>query len=232
MGQVVGPAEMVREFHEAFGLPAADTPRQAGTKLGGQRHRMLASEVRELLIAVCEGKLAHIAQELADCVYVLYGTALTYGIDLDAVIAEVHAANMTKLDDFDHAILIDGKVQKGPNYRPPNVAEVLARQQARAPEEGRGFGPEHRLTVLSGEFVDVGGELTRYELAHPADCNGLAYGERCSLDAPGDDRIGWPSAPGEYTICSWSSKDWTDSGYEYDAGVQWEPVNSETEAVR
>jgi len=51
--------------------------------------------------AVRGGRQDAIAQELADLVYVAYGTALAYayGIDLDAVIEEVHRANMSKLGD-------------------------------------------------------------------------------------------------------------------------------------
>lgn len=38
-----------------------------------------------------------IAGPLADIVYVAYGTAVTYGIDLDMVLAGVHRSNMSKL---------------------------------------------------------------------------------------------------------------------------------------
>ena len=41
--------------------------------------------------------LSGVADALADIVYVAYGTAHVYGIDLDAVLDEVHASNMTKL---------------------------------------------------------------------------------------------------------------------------------------
>jgi len=49
--------------------------------------------------AVRGGRPEEIAQELGDLVYVAYGAALAYGIDLDAVIEEVHRANMSKLGD-------------------------------------------------------------------------------------------------------------------------------------
>ncbi len=46
------------------------------------------------------GRQEEIAQKLADLVYVAYGTALVaYGIDLDAVIEQVHRADMSKLGD-------------------------------------------------------------------------------------------------------------------------------------
>jgi predicted HAD superfamily Cof-like phosphohydrolase len=59
-------------------------------------------------------------------VYVAYGTAWSYGIDLDAVIDEIHASNMSKLDDDGNPIYRkDGKVLKGPSYFPPDLKEVL-----------------------------------------------------------------------------------------------------------
>lgn len=122
---------MVREFHAAFGLDAADTPALIGAGLAWQRQRLLVSEVGEVADAVTDNDLAGIAQELADVVYVAYGTALAYGIDLDAVLAVVHAANMTKLDADGKPIVVGGKVLKGPHYRPPNVAGVLARSLRR-----------------------------------------------------------------------------------------------------
>jgi predicted HAD superfamily Cof-like phosphohydrolase len=57
------------------------------------------------------------------------GTALVYGIDLDAVIAEIHRANMTKLGpDGMVARRAAGKVLKGDHYRAPDVGAVLRRQ--------------------------------------------------------------------------------------------------------
>lgn len=61
-------------------------------------------------------------------VYVAYGTALSYGIDLDAVLAEVHRSNMSKLGADGRPIhREDGKAMKGPGYTPPDIAAVLGR---------------------------------------------------------------------------------------------------------
>ena len=82
--------------------------------------RKIAEEAKELRDAVEADDLVAIAGELADVVYVAYGTALTYGIPLDAVIAEVHRANMSK----DRGTT--GKAVKGPGFVPADVASVLA----------------------------------------------------------------------------------------------------------
>ncbi len=62
---------------------------------------------------------------VSDVVYVAYGTALAYGVDLDAVVGEVHRANMTKLGLDGHPAVRNGKVVKGPGFRPPDVAAVI-----------------------------------------------------------------------------------------------------------
>jgi predicted HAD superfamily Cof-like phosphohydrolase len=126
------PARLVRQFHETFGVPIQDIPGPVTEELAQARQGFLESEVAEVAEGVANGDLANIAQELADVVYVAYGTALAYGIDLDAVLAEVHRANMSKLDADGRPLMrADGKVLKSPLYRPPDVAAVLAMNGAR-----------------------------------------------------------------------------------------------------
>ncbi len=75
------------------------------------------------------GPLDRLAHELADVVYVAYGTALVHGVDLDAVIAEIHRSNMTKIGpDGQMARRADGKVLKGEHYEAPDVTGVLRKQ--------------------------------------------------------------------------------------------------------
>lgn len=234
------PAEMVREFHTVFRLPIADTPALVSANLARARHQLLLSEITEVYTAVLRDDLPGVAQELADCVYVLYGTALVYGIGLDAVLAAVHAANMTKLDENGQPIMReDGKVLKSALYHKPDVAAVLAGQAQGPVEQGRGNGPEHKLFITMVKSCPVNHSdddeectgTSWYELEHPAECDRLRYGVRCALDQPGDDRFCWPEKEGEYTISAWSSKSWTDMGWEYDAGVDWEPVPVPKSAV-
>jgi len=110
-----------------FGLVRADRPTPPPDELVAARQRLIEEEVGELADAVCGGRLDEVARELADVVYVAYGTAVTYGINLDLVLAEVHRANMTKLGPDGRPVIRDGKVQKGAGFRPPDVAGVLAR---------------------------------------------------------------------------------------------------------
>jgi predicted HAD superfamily Cof-like phosphohydrolase len=90
------------------------------------RQSLIDEEVGELRAAAAAGDLVGVADALADIVYVAYGTAHTYGIDLDAVLDEVHASNMTKLgSDGAPVRRADGKVLKGPDYRPPDITTAL-----------------------------------------------------------------------------------------------------------
>lgn len=64
--------------------------------------------------------------ELADLLYVVYGTFAIFGVDGDAVFAEVHRANMRKLDGPRRA---DGKLLKPPDWQPADVRRVIEQQQ-------------------------------------------------------------------------------------------------------
>ncbi|MFE5401492.1 MazG nucleotide pyrophosphohydrolase domain-containing protein [Streptomyces sp. NPDC056580] len=123
------PARLVREFHLAFGLDAHGTPTEVAPELAARRGELLAEEAAEVAEVSVGGPLDRLAHELADVVYVAYGTALVHGIDLDEVIAEIHRANMSKLGPGGQvARRADGKVLKGEHYRAPDVAAVLRGQ--------------------------------------------------------------------------------------------------------
>lgn len=114
------PAAMVREFHEAFGVEIRDTPGIPANEVEVLRYELIAEEAAEVADAIVRGDLVDVAHELADLLYVTYGTALAYGIPLDDVVAEVHRANLSKTGEK----RADGKVTKA-GYVAPDVAGVL-----------------------------------------------------------------------------------------------------------
>lgn len=81
---------------------------------------------RELIPAVEARNEVEVADALGDLIYVVTGFALEAGIDLNAVIAEIQASNMTKLGEDGRVVRReDGKVLKGAGYVKPDIAAVL-----------------------------------------------------------------------------------------------------------
>lgn len=118
-------SEMVREFHLAFDIPVRTEP-QFDIPEKGLRIKLLLEEIREYIDS---GSMDNTAQELADILYVTYGAALCHGIDIDKVFAEVHRANMSKLD-ADGKVLTreDGKVLKSSLFRPADIGKIIRNQ--------------------------------------------------------------------------------------------------------
>lgn len=65
------------------------------------------------------------ADALGDILYVTYGAAAEHGFPINEVFNEIHRSNMTKLGADGQPIIVDGKVQKGPGYRKPDIKAVL-----------------------------------------------------------------------------------------------------------
>lgn len=115
----------VRAFHTTFGLAVRDQPNVAVPEVE-LRLRMLREELRELHTALRHGDVVEVADALGDIVYLAFGDAETYGIDLDAVVAEIQRSNMSKLGpDGRPMYREDGKVAKGPAYFAPDLPQVL-----------------------------------------------------------------------------------------------------------
>lgn len=120
----------VGQFHLAFNLPVSTRPTvDLPPWLVDLRSNLLKEECAEFVDASARGDIVAIADALADIVYVAFGSAWTYGIDLDAAIREVHRSNMSKLDAHGQpAYRADGKVLKSETYFPPDLASVLLDQ--------------------------------------------------------------------------------------------------------
>ena len=69
---------------------------------------------------------AEALKELADLVYVCYQYAENMNWFLDEALNRVHISNMSKLDEDGKPIRReDGKVLKGPNYKPPDLSDLI-----------------------------------------------------------------------------------------------------------
>ena len=116
------PLDMVREFTYSMGQPL-DEKHGYNRKLEDLRWALLKEEFSEVRDAETP---ADLLKELADLVYVTYGYAATYGWNLDEAVRRVHKSNMSKLGvDGKPLKRPDGKVLKGPNYKKPNLSDLV-----------------------------------------------------------------------------------------------------------
>lgn len=132
------PLASLRDFHNTF---APEQRKDSLFQKIERRGRLIEEEEQEVQEALDyldrtdqgltssnnEEAMAEVAAELADLLYVVYGTAEELGIPLDRVFQEVHRANMDKVWDDGTIHRNDyGKVIKPPNHKKPDVASVLS----------------------------------------------------------------------------------------------------------
>jgi predicted HAD superfamily Cof-like phosphohydrolase len=118
---------LVRDFHLRFEIAASSAPTGAVEEpLRQSREALMVEELQELLEAMATEDPVEIADGLADLLYVVFGTAVVYGIPMDEVFLEVHRSNMSKLgSDGKPLVGANGKRLKGPNFRPPDITPLL-----------------------------------------------------------------------------------------------------------
>ena len=131
------PMEALKEFHDTF------APNQREDDMYDKidrRMNLITEEYEEVMEAlnfldrvesgltsyqIKEAK-TEVAAELADLLYVVYGTAEELGIPLDKVFNEIHKANMAKVwDDGTVHRNNYGKVIKPPNHKKADIGKVL-----------------------------------------------------------------------------------------------------------
>ena len=120
-------SDQAKEFRSKYSLKnSADRATRA------VQHKLIVEEFKEFLEA--EGMLfmhgrnhqEHALKELADLVYVCYQYAENMGWFLDEALNRVHLSNLSKLDEDGKPIYReDGKVLKGPNYKPPDLSDLF-----------------------------------------------------------------------------------------------------------
>ena len=116
---------MVQAFHRAFDIVANQVPTVVEERTRELRVRLIQEEFDELKEALAAEDLSSIAKEMADLLYVVYGTAVSYGIDMDPVFREVHRSNMSKVGGFKRE---DGKWVKPATYSPALIDPIVAEQ--------------------------------------------------------------------------------------------------------
>lgn len=144
--------KQVGEFHNAYDQPILTKPQVPSGDRVRLRLALIAEEFIELLAATTVGlgftqpgmmdafrkaiaqveiqvDLPELADALADLDYVIEGTRLEFGINGGPIADEVHRSNLSKLGpDGKPVRREDGKIMKGPNYSPPDIAGELRKQ--------------------------------------------------------------------------------------------------------
>lgn len=120
-----GAQAMVEAFHRMFDIMVQRAPIVVDERTRALRERLIQEEFEELKEAMAKNDLPAIAKEMADLLYVVYGTAVSYGIDMDPVFREVHRSNMSKVGGYKRE---DGKWVKPATYSPAAIAPILAEQ--------------------------------------------------------------------------------------------------------
>ena len=137
----------VRQFHHGMGQTIGRTPALRDNEL---RAKLIYEEAMETIKALgCEASdedgvmcgwytpnEVEVIDGLCDLLYVVFGTAVAMGVDLDPFFAEVHKTNMAKLAG---PVREDGKRLKPEGWQPPDIEGLLekARRWAEDPAEAR-----------------------------------------------------------------------------------------------
>jgi len=132
--------EQAVKFREAFNQEMLEGMVRYGfikEKLFDMQAGLIAEEANEFLQACAELKKdphkpenhIEVLKEAADIVVVVYQFCAAYGLDLDTAMQRVFESNMSKLDDDGKPqYRSDGKVLKGPNYKKPELHDLVQLQ--------------------------------------------------------------------------------------------------------
>lgn len=165
---------LVASFHAAFDHPISAVPTVPSVDTRLLRFRLILEELMEFGRAIGVKRLAGIPDEefqqlvkdqlklisidetapvdlieaadaLGDIDYVVQGSNLVFGFPAEAIIAEIHSANMSKLGEDGRPIKdAYGKIVKGPNTRKPDIGRLLQAHGSElrpAEEDAKLYGP-------------------------------------------------------------------------------------------
>ena len=117
----------VAEFHKAFNHPVEPKPIIPDIKRMLLRVELIQEELNEFALAIQEENLVEVADALGDLQYVVLGSVLEFGLGekFPSIFAEIHASNMSKLDNGFPLYANNGKVMKGSMSFKPDIKSIL-----------------------------------------------------------------------------------------------------------
>ena len=124
--------DAVTDFHEKYRLPIGDkrAPKALNAERLALRLKMFREEVDELELAQYDKRpLVGMVDACIDIIYHAVGALVEMGVEPGPMTDEVHRSNMSKLGpDGQPLYREDGKVLKGPDYDPPDIAGAIDAQ--------------------------------------------------------------------------------------------------------
>lgn len=131
--------EAVEEFRKKMGRPTGKSLATTSQKdlefcfgLITEEFREVAAEFLKAHVNIATGGPVsrevqiNLLKELCDLVYVIMDMAATYSLPINEAFRRVHESNLSKLgDDGKPVWREDGKILKGPNYKPPVLDDLV-----------------------------------------------------------------------------------------------------------
>lgn len=113
--------KLVEDFHRKFSIDIGEFPLIRKAEL---RASLIEEEAKETVDALRSGNLVEAIDGMCDLLYVVFGTAVTCGLDLEPFFDEVHRSNMKKEGGTYRQ---DGKLLKPPGWTKPDIEGVMSR---------------------------------------------------------------------------------------------------------
>lgn len=111
--------EQAMEFRTRYGITSSKENRT-------MQRDLIVEEFKEFMYAATEEGYEDELKELADLIYVCFQYAENMEWDLEEAMKRVHQSNLSKLGlDGKPIRRRDGKIQKGPQYQPPNLSDLV-----------------------------------------------------------------------------------------------------------
>ncbi len=117
--------EKVKEFMVKFRQYIGDSPGFPDNRTQVLRMELVKEEYLELETALVYENIEQVVDALGDLLYVVYGTAIAFGVDMEPVFNEIHRANMSKEGGVHRK---DGKWLKPEEWKPPDIKRIIKEQ--------------------------------------------------------------------------------------------------------
>ena len=118
----------VKNFMIKYGQEVKTNPSFPNKRVIQLRYDLIKEELDELSVAIKDKDIVEVADALGDMLYILCGTIIEHGMQykIDEIFSEIQNSNMSKLGaDGNPIYREDGKVLKGPNYKPPTLEDLF-----------------------------------------------------------------------------------------------------------